>query len=58
MNIREGPAFRRFRITAGKCKHGRDDHQTCHNGNGRIKDLYILCRVPQWKYPFSYKNRM
>ena len=28
-------------ISTGKCKYCRNDHQTCHNCNCSIKDLYI-----------------
>ena len=32
-------------ITTGESENCRDNHKTCHNGNGSIKNFYILCGV-------------
>ena len=34
-----GTCLQGIRVTAGEGEHCRNDHQTCDDGNGRIKDL-------------------
>ena len=42
MNISAGPAFSVSGSPPEKCKYCRDDHQTCHDGDSGIENLYIL----------------
>ena len=37
-----GTSLQGIRVTAGEGEHCRNDHQTCHDGNGRIEDLHVL----------------